>query len=259
MDDSASPRVSVLIPTLNEEENIQRAIDSVKSQSFSDYEIIVCDAGSSDDTTDIVKSQIAPDLRLLTDTNGLMSQYNTLCNAANGEYLSIFDADSEMLSGKLEKQVQVLDENPAAAAVGTGLRFRDRSGEVVRELEAPTGDELKWMAIRTNPLHHTTVLLRSEAVASTGGYRRRPFGDYDLMIRLAKNWELMNINEPLTQTIERTSRGGRNFSPSRSFYHNTSIGFRALLTMDWSVTEAPIALTKRVGASVHLAYNMFTT
>jgi glycosyltransferase involved in cell wall biosynthesis len=253
-----SPCVSVLIPTLNEEDNIKRAINSVKSQTLSDLEILVCDGGSTDKTVNVVESHNYSDLQCFMNTDGLMPQYNTLCNAADGEYLSILDADSVMLPERLEKQVRIMEGNSDVGAVGTGLQFEDREGNVIKELNAPTGDGIKWESLRTNPVHHTTVLFRAKAVKTVGGYRDQPFGDYDLMIRLARKWELTNINEPLTRTVERQSRGGRNFSSIHNLYYNTLIGISALLAMNWTAAELPIAIAKRLATSAHLAYNLFT-
>lgn len=66
----------------------------------------------------------------------------------------------------------------------------------------------KWTAIQTNPIGHATVLFRRKAVEEVGDYQDRPFGDYGLTIRLAKKWDLVNIDEPLTRTLEQESRGG---------------------------------------------------
>jgi len=249
--------ISVAIPTLNESENIERAIKSVISQSETNIEIIVCDAGSTDGTKEIVESLCRENIRLVVDKNGLMSQMNTICKEAIGDYLAILDADSVMLPGRLKKQKEVLEASPSIAAVGTALRYCDQNNLHLYTLDAPIGDGIKWQAIRTNPINHTTAMLRKKAVESVGGYVQRPFGDYDLMIRLAEDWELTNIGEVLTETLERPSRGGRDFSPLISIYHNTLIGLKAIILMKWNKSEYPIAFAIRMGTTLKLLRRIF--
>ncbi len=113
-----APRVSVLIPTYNCGQFLSEAIDSVLSQTFTDFEIIVVDDGSTDNTAEVVSRY--PDVKYFPIAHsGVSTARNTAITHATGEFVVFLDADDKWTSDKLEKQVAYLDAHPDCMLVFT--------------------------------------------------------------------------------------------------------------------------------------------
>lgn len=118
------PKASIIIPTYNAEAYIRGTIESILSQSYEDYEIIIVDDGSTDRTADVVHSFSDDRIRYVHQNNSGKPSVprNHAIRLSRGEYIFVFDSDDLMLPGKLERTVNVLDDNPSA-----GLAFTDFS------------------------------------------------------------------------------------------------------------------------------------
>lgn len=112
-----SIKVSVIIPTYNRAEFISDAIESVLNQTFEDYEIIIVDDGSTDNTKQIVQSYTSKVKYYYQEQSGVSSARNYGIKAATGEYIAFLDSDDQFLPQKLEKQVEVLENNPRIGIV----------------------------------------------------------------------------------------------------------------------------------------------
>ena len=207
------PRVSVVIPTYNRASLLSRAVDSVLGQTYQDFEIVIVDDCSTDDTRNVTaalqsRSESASGSRPCITVRrhrlnrGNAAALNTGIFAARGEYIALLDDDDEWLSSKLQKQVAVLDaasENVAlvygwldAIDDETGHRF-PLYRETMRgcALEAVLGMRL--------PSPNSTLMFRASAVRSFGGLREgQPKGnDVYLITRIAQSYELELVPEVL--------------------------------------------------------------
>lgn len=106
------PEISVIITAYNSEKYISRAINSVLAQSYKNFELLVIDDGSSDSTTDIVKSYGKTLTLIIKKNGGPSSARNTGIKKAAGKYICFFDADDVWLPNKLDKQIQAANNNP---------------------------------------------------------------------------------------------------------------------------------------------------
>lgn len=198
------PRVSVLLPTLNEAETVERALGSLAEQTYEDFEVIVIDDGSTDGTVDEVRRAASdlPEVEVIerTDERGITSALNRGLEAAHGEYIARQDADDRSHPDRLRRQVEFLDGNPEVVLVGTGVHQVEpddtyRSQRHVYEVPPPAVYREK------SPFVHGTVLIRTTAVRAVGGYDELfpTSEDRDLWIRMARefDYELRNIDEPL--------------------------------------------------------------
>lgn len=131
-----SPRVSVLIPTYNYGRFLSAALESVFAQTYTDYEVIVLDDGSTDDTAQVVAAY--PQVRYIYQENaGIAAARNRLLDEARGEFAAFLDADDLWLPEKLELQVAYLDAHPECSAVFTEVEnFSEQSREdmTIREI-----------------------------------------------------------------------------------------------------------------------------
>ena len=198
---SKTPRVSVVLPTLNAGRYINTALESLFSQTYENFEILVVDDGSTDRTISAVRSFNDERIRLLErdQPDGLAGALNDGIEAANGEYIARHDADDLSAPDRLARQVAFLDSHPAVALVGTATRMISESGDgrgIRHVLERPTVDDL----LEKNQFVHGSVMFRKERVLeATGGYDTlfETSEDYDLWVRLADKHPVRNLDAPL--------------------------------------------------------------
>ena len=186
---SATPRVSVIIPTYNSSRFITEALDSVFSQNYDAYEVIVIDDGSTDDTP----KRLCPyrdRLRYVCQENaGSAAARNRGLDLARGEFVVFLDADDFLLPGKLREQAAFLQLRPSAGMVHSGWKVIDEYGRILSTVEpwheAPHLDVKTWF--QHKPIRMGAMMMRRLWLESVGGLdpQIRQSHDVDLMLRLA--------------------------------------------------------------------------
>jgi glycosyltransferase involved in cell wall biosynthesis len=200
------PKVSVIIPTRNRSRLLRQAIVSVLRQSFQDFEIIIIDDASDDDTRAAVASQ--PDVRIRyfrhAANRGEAASRNAGIAHATGEYIALLDDDDSWLPEKLAVQVQLLDSCSAKVGVVTTGYFRINieSGEtlatILPEKRGDIYDDLRTQNWVGTP---STVVLRRQCFDKAGLFDEQlAFGvDYDMWIRISRFYHFESVNEPLVR------------------------------------------------------------
>ena len=215
------PRVSVILSAYNEERNIRRSVASILEQTFTDFELILLDDGSTDNTWEII--QEFDDPRIREENLGRVGRNKALnrgLNLARGEYIAIMDADDESLPERLNRQVAFLDLNPMISILGTCYFKNDamRSERFVRC--HPQDDRVirRAMALYI-PLCHGTVMFRRAVVQKIGGYDESipDAEDLELWLRAAPYFKFANLGPPPVYIY--------NFHPRHSFFED-SLGRR---------------------------------
>lgn len=202
-DDLSSPTVSVVLTVYNGESYVDDAVESILSQSFSDFEFIIIDDGSNDGTVVVINQFEDERIRLFQQENqGRANSLNKGLRAAKGEYVAIIDDDDIAHSKRLESQVEFLDSHPDVSAVGSWFKVVDPTNQAEGKVMTPPVDSNQIMKIlpQTNPLAHSTMLYRKADVLAVGGYDDDLDSciDYDLWVRLATaGYRLKNIDEVL--------------------------------------------------------------
>jgi len=137
--DSDAPLVSVVIPVYNVERYIEQALDSVLSQSYSNFEIIVVDDQSPDNSIAIVKDRYSDDrIRLIQQKNrGLAGARNTGVRHANGRYIAFLDSDDFWQPTKLESHIRVMEANPSCGVSFSSSLFVDENDQSLGRLQEP--------------------------------------------------------------------------------------------------------------------------
>jgi len=195
------PTISVIIPVYNGAKTIDRTINSVLLQTFSDFEIIVIDDGSIDETLEVV-GRIG-DLRIKVysySNTGVSAARNHGINHAQGEYVSFIDADDLWTGDKLAAQYQALQDHPQAQVAYSWTDWIDENDRLLRpaahmSLEGNIYANLliiDFMGCGSNPLIHKQALL------TVGGFDPvlRGGEDWDLWIRLAAQYEFVCVRSP---------------------------------------------------------------
>lgn len=198
-------QVSVIIPCYNHGHYLPYALKSVLAQTFTDWEAIVVDDGSTDDTAQVVARHTDPRIQYIHQENrGLSAARNTGIRAARGKYLAFLDADDEWEAGFLQRCVDVLAADDSLAGVYTRNRFIDQQGNVLPQLG---GRVVPRQAFREGLLEggfflSHAVLVRAETVRQAGLFDESltSVEDWDLWLRIAgSGGRIMSIPEPLAR------------------------------------------------------------
>ena len=196
------PKVSVIIPTYNRENYISETIQSVLEQTYKDFEIIVVDDGSKDNTKKKLE-QFGLKIKVIEQQNSERAiSRNNGVKTASGEYLAFVDSDDIWLHDKLEKQIEVLDNNKDTILVyGKSLRINEQSKKIKtakRQLEGFSGSVFEKLLFR-NFIVSATPVIKREYFEKTTGFETRyiPYEDWELWVRLSLLGKFYFLNTPV--------------------------------------------------------------
>jgi glycosyltransferase involved in cell wall biosynthesis len=210
------PTVSVVIPTYNRVKVLSRAVRSVLNQDYQDFEIIVVDDGSTDNTEELVSSFGEPRIKYVRHekNRGPAAARNTGIGCAKGKYVAFQDSDDEWFPQKLSRQVRVFET--AAERVGvvyTGFwRIRDSSRKYEpRKREKLEGDIHKEL-LKGNFLGTPTVLVKKECFESAGFFDEKllHLEDWEAWLRISTRYEFRLLDEGLVVSFEMADSASRN-------------------------------------------------
>lgn len=210
------PRISVAMPVYNCEKYLAKAIESILSQTFTDFEFLIVNDGSTDGSLGIIEDYANRDRRIkpVSRANtGLLVALNEMLGRARGEYIARMDADDVALPERFERQVNYLDDHPECVLVGSRVLIIDPDGDPLREMgDALTHEEIDdaLMSARGQMIYHPSVMFRRQVVLDLGGYRPKYdlTEDLDLFLRLAEVGRIINLAEPLLQYREHLHKIG---------------------------------------------------
>jgi glycosyltransferase involved in cell wall biosynthesis len=197
------PSVSVVLPVYNCTAYVGEAIESILAQTHADFELIVIDDGSTDDTPRIVQRHRDPRLRFYSQANrGLAATLNRGIELANGRYIARQDQDDISRPERLRRQAAFLDAHPHCALVGTWAEIWVGRTPTDRVHRHPSENAvLQYELLLDNPFVHSSVMLRKEALEAVGNYstdrERQPPEDFELWSRIARKYEVANVPETL--------------------------------------------------------------
>ena len=196
-----NPKVNIIMSVYNGDKYLREAIDSILNQTFTDFEFIIINDGSTDQTKEILESYTDPRIRLFHQENmGLTKSLNKGLRLAEGEYISRQDADDISEPERIEQEVKFLDDNPQVALVGTHVSFIDKQGKEFDGWKPPCGhEEIRKKLMKGNCFCHGSVMIRRECLSAIGVYREvfKHTQDYDLWLRLSERYKVANLNKVL--------------------------------------------------------------
>ena len=197
------PKISVIIPTYNRAHYIRFAIRSVLNQTFSDFELIIVDDGSIDNTRWIVNS--FKDERIIylpREVNkGPAAARNAGIKSSNGKLIAFLDDDDEWLPEKLECQVKVIEENPEVGLVYAGYLKVDDKGRIINKINPSKKQCSFYDLLQQNPIGLGTVIVWRECFEKVGLFDEdlHSIEDWDMWIRISKHFLFKSVNRPLTK------------------------------------------------------------
>jgi hypothetical protein len=203
MTSNPPPQVSVLLPVYNCPGYVGAAIESILNQSFSDFELIIIDDGSTDSTPEELDRFSDPRIRRYRqDNQGLAATLNRAIFLAKAPLLARQDQDDLSMPERLKKQVLYMHANPECGLLGSWAQIMEINKLSSRFHRHPTSDwELRYGLLFNNPFVHSSVMLRKSVVTELGGYttdpERQPPEDYELWSRIARVSAVANIPDVL--------------------------------------------------------------
>ena len=246
------PIVSVVMPTFNRQKYLDEAIESITNQTFKDFEFVIVDDSSTDNSVEIIRKHLQKDhrIRLLKNQykKGIVGALNTAIEAAKGKYIARMDSDDVSLPQRLEKQVQFLESHPEIGACGTWVRlFGMKEGA-------------EWH-LATDPETIQCTMLFCGAIANpTGMFRREVFfdlgfmydpdfvvaEDFDFWTRISEKVKMANIPEVLLRY--RTHGSNSIVTYSRQHLQMSSkIRLRQLRRLGISPTWQEAVIHRKIG------------
>jgi glycosyltransferase involved in cell wall biosynthesis len=185
------PFVTVVVPSFNEDTHIVRAsLESLRSQTFSDFECIVVDESTRPELADACRMVCAEDPRFIyihpTERLGLSRSLNVAISKARGELIARFDSDDICVPQRLELQVSFLKAHPEISVIGGAMDIINNEGKFIAHRSYPQTSKTIAKALQfTNAIAHPTVMFRKEVIEFYGGYNPnyRYCEDLDLWLR----------------------------------------------------------------------------
>jgi len=198
-----NPLISVVMAVKNGENLLREAIDSILLQTFEDFEFIIINDGSTDSTIEILKEYQDSRINIYSQENiGLAKALNRGLALSKGKYIARQDHDDLSLPLRFEKQVDYLENNPHCGLVGTAAEIWGMKGKTGRFHRHPCHSAiLEFELLFNNPFVHSSWMFRHEILSNVGYYTtdstREPPEDYEYVSRIARKFQVANINEDL--------------------------------------------------------------
>ncbi len=199
-----TPTVSVIIPAYNQARYLPLAVRSVLAQTWSDWEIVLVNDGSTDDTAAAAAQFSDPRIRYIYQSNlGLSAARNTGVRAASGRYLAFLDSDDEWEPEFLATCVRTLETNPKLAGVYTRNIFIDQNGQVLPNIggEVVPAEQFRSRSLEGGYFPPNSVLVSAAVVHEMGLFdvQLTSEEDWDLWLRISERYVMQAIAQPLAR------------------------------------------------------------
>lgn len=199
---NTTPLVSVVMAAYNSERFIGEAIESILDQSYDNFELIIVNDCSKDNTWNIIKSYSKTDRRIKIFQNkknlGGCKTLNKGMLLGKGKYLAVMDNDDISYSRRLEKQVNLLEKNPKIGIVGGGIEIIDENGTIQSKRKYHLKDsEIRKHLFHFSPFAHPLIMVRRSVLEQVGYHdcEYAPADDYELYFRIGKVSKFANIKD----------------------------------------------------------------
>ncbi len=198
------PKISLIIGVYNGAGKLRESLDSILSQTFSDFEIVIVNDASTDETATVLSEYAVRDTRIKIIINeknfGLTKSLNRGIIASSGDYIARMDNGDISYPARFEKQVAFLDTHKEYCMVGSFANLTNDASVVIGVLQYPaTNEEIVRKLIRHNLFVHSSVMMRRSILEEVGFYNEawRYAQDYELFFRMIQKGKVANIAEPL--------------------------------------------------------------
>lgn len=230
------PIISVIMGVHNCERTVASAIASIQQQTFSDWELIVCDDGSDDSTYSIIRRLAEEDGRIKIIQNqknlGLNDTLNRCLDLAKGKYIARMDGDDISLPQRFEHEYETLERNSSFSIVSCPMEFFDDEGIWGRNYPKEYPQPIDF--VKNTPICHAPCMIRTEALKAVKGYskdkRTIRVEDYDLWFRMyEKGYKAINLTDPYyLMRDDKKAYKRRKFKYALNEAHVRLVGYKRL-------------------------------
>lgn len=200
-----NPLVSVILPVRNGERWLESALSSLFSQTFNDFEIVLINDGSTDNSVAIAHSMKSPRIRVIDGpSEGLARALALGVEEATGQYIARLDVDDIAEPRRFEVQLEAFRSDSELVIVGSAATEIDETGRTIGQIKVPLSDQaIRMRSMIFNPFVHSSVMMKRKELIAAGNYRSptaQPYPeDFDLWVRLLRFGKAMNLNSNLIQ------------------------------------------------------------
>jgi len=218
------PKVSVIIPAYNAMVHLPETIATVLEQTYTDFEVVVVNDGSTDKIEEWIVQISDPRIKLVSQANlGLAGARNTGISESQGEYLAFLDADDLWESTKLAKQVQILDNHPEVGLVYTWVAYIDEQGNSTGRVVNNQQQGEIWQELTQRNLVEcgSVAMVRRQCFEQCGLFDSNLGSfveDWDMWLRIAKSYPFQVVKEPLVYYRQVTNSASRNWEAMAKSY-----------------------------------------
>lgn len=187
------PKITVLLPVYNGQKTIAKAVESILNQTFSQFELLIIDDGSTDNTVHVIESFSDDRLNVhkIRENGGIARALNFGLKLAKSPFIARMDADDISLPARLEKQYQYIVENPSCGVISSLVEYKGNRtkqqgyAHYVKQInKIVTPEDLRNKRFQESPIAHPSVMFRKELVEQFGGYSEASIPeDYELWLR----------------------------------------------------------------------------
>jgi len=209
--------VSVILSTYNRAGLLKKTIESVLSQTYADFELIIVNDGSADNTLEVIKNYNDPRIRIINNEKniGFVKSLNKGISRARGEYIARIDDDDFWVDKqKLEKQVNFLKNNSDYVLIGCGaIKINEKEREIKRFLFPQKDEEIRSIMLFTSPFIHSGAVFSKRAWQQVNGYDESLYlsQDFDLWAKLGRIGKMYNIKDYCVKLLDqKQSRTNKN-------------------------------------------------
>jgi hypothetical protein len=225
--------------------HLRAAVESILNQTMRDFELIIVDDGSTDESVALLKNWDDPRIRLIQNP---LNKGQTIClnqglALARGNWVARQDADDISLPSRLETQINAVTKNPGLTLIGSQAWIIDHAGKFEGTLNLPLEMEsLEWASLFENPFVHTAVMYRRDQITNLGGYDES-FAicqDYELWLRVLQMYRGVNLSARLVQyrhTAQSLSQSGRSTVDAESLRVRAALWDRIFADSHFSASD----------------------
>lgn len=197
-----TPKVTVFIALYNAENYIKETIESVLNQTYTDYEILIINDGSTDNSVEVVKQFDDSRIRLLHNEKNSGERFtrDRALTEAKGKYIAVLDADDITVANRLELQINFLENNPEYALCGGWAKCIDEKGKLNNNLITPKteNEDIKINMLFQNQFVNSTTMYNREIGIEVGGHKGVEYGtDFDVFSKISEKYKVANLSNYL--------------------------------------------------------------
>ncbi len=251
----SSPQVSVIMPVYNGENYLAEAIESILTQTFTDFELLIIDDASQDRSLEIIQEYERRDARVrsirLDRNKGVSAARNRGFDAAGGEYIAFMDSDDVSLPTRLEKQLQLLQENPEIGVVGIcSMKVSSDLTDYLGSRIGPPAHPLIVLAIFTGAvfLMEGAIMARRQPMQTVGGWDESlRYGEDELIVRMLFQTSIRFANVSEILYLQRRHDGNKSLHNIPVANREQGVYLRRRLSLLWDeVTDDTLTRFQRL-------------